>query len=409
MGNEQAVHKLSFDGSPLPGMTVDVQDRNTGTWKGVVVSRSDSEGGKGEGSNVDVRQLKAKERPASQEEDSNIEVLDAQAGFAAIAETTVMLQYVTISATPRIPFSCAEEEASFAWVAQRARVLYHEHRANETADRDAHSTVVQFTPIPTDAELNDLLLKHDSYLLGFLQVATKCKGATAAWSELNLEAVAHQVCASLEYRIDRGVLKMHEWPSLSLVRRRLPGGLFGKGTECGRPFYWMMANLTEWSNLDKDTIEKSELQIQEQLSEALTVSRQRDLLICVNLEGMGQTVMQYYPKFDTMASISEKYYPGRAHKTLCVNGNALVTTGYNMLVAPFLSTHTQSLVVMCEKGAQTLAALKSFLKEDEIPRCYGGSAPGSGPNDVLLESALFPEGLNESAQAFKERCLKKRG
>ena len=34
----------------------------------------------------------------------------------------------------------------------------------------------------------------------------------------------------------------------------------------------MMASLTEWSNLDTDTIEKTELQIQEELSEVLTTS-----------------------------------------------------------------------------------------------------------------------------------------
>ena len=59
-----------------------------------------------------------------------------------------------------------------------------------------------------------------------------------------------------------------------------------------------------------------------------------------------------------------------------------------------------------EKGAATLAGLREYIDDENIPRFYGGSAPGSGPDDVLLESELFPEGLNAAAQALKARWLR---
>lgn len=411
MGNEQSAN-LVFDGTPLPGMTVDftasvgdtvsgqgserdgqmggVKERGIliGPWVGSTSGGSGSfEDGVTESDSgyVAIRRL------------GEVDVAPSQRTDTANSENIIMAsaEGVSIASAPRRPFSCSQEEACFASVKVRAKEIYMEHRQmpGDTAEL-------------VDGKGLDKLMRHESYILGFLQVATKCKGPAADWANLDVEAVANQICSSLEYRIDRGIRRMKEWPPLRTVRQLLPGGFYGKGTQEGRPMYWMMASLTDWSNLDKITIERAELQVQELLSETLTDTGHRDALICVNLEGLGKTVVQHYGKFQTMATVSEKYYPGRAYKTLCVNGSALVTNGYNMLVRPFLSYHTQGLVIMCEKGQATLVALQRFMKNEEIPRCYGGGAEGTGSDDFLLESKLFPEGLNPMAEAFKMKCIK---
>ena len=203
MGNEQAVHTLTFDGTPLPGMTVDVgaagesgEVEGEGT-RGVFVGWAEGqEEVSRELRSVRIRTLGQRAPPSrSLEREKDVgadEREDAAAAAAAVRDdsmatvTTEKFERVSISGAPRLPFSCAEEEACFSWVAQRAKELFRKAEADSAAASDKGSGVV------SDTDLDGLLLKHDSYILGFLQVATKCRGAEAAWSELDVEAVASQ-------------------------------------------------------------------------------------------------------------------------------------------------------------------------------------------------------------------------
>jgi hypothetical protein len=406
MGNAQTVQTLTFDGTPLPGMTV-----NTPEGRRVFTAWDDAKCGVAR-----VRRLKPRERPplaaagagADADADAGADTdADTDAGSAAQADahTTVELSLVSISRYSRKPFFCAQEEACFFWVAKRARALYRRAEEEEEKEEEEEGGAEPAAKV-SEADLDDLLLKHDSYLLGFLQAATKYKGAAAMWSELDVEAVAHKVLASLKYRVARGVLQMRTWPPRRAVQHRLPGGLFGTGKQRGRPVLWIMTSVCDWANVDLDTAEKSELQLQERLSEELTASGHRNLISCVLLDGVCQTMLQYQAIFTLYGDISDKYYPGRVHKILLLNGNAFVTGTYNLAVKPFMDEDTQKLVRIFEKGAATLAGLRKYIEDENIPRLYGGSAPGSGPDDVLLESELFPEGVNAAAQALKARCLR---
>ena len=122
MGNEQAVHTLTFDGTPLPGMTVDVgaagesgEVEGEGT-RGVFVGWAEGqEEVSRELRSVRIRTLGQRAPPSrSLEREKDVgadEREDAAAAAAAVRDdsmatvTTEKFERVSISGAPRLPFS----------------------------------------------------------------------------------------------------------------------------------------------------------------------------------------------------------------------------------------------------------------------------------------------------------------
>ena len=100
MGNEQStVQHLTFDGTPLPGMTLDAGEvgRAAGIREGRAIFAAWGDGG-AESGTVRLRRLEPRERPLG------AEVGDGDAAQRD-GDVTVKLSVVSISKAPRAPYS----------------------------------------------------------------------------------------------------------------------------------------------------------------------------------------------------------------------------------------------------------------------------------------------------------------
>ena len=261
-----------------------------------------------------------------------------------IVETT--LDTVTMTTGPRTPYCCSQEEACAAWLWARLPLLIEERVAADTATERADPA--------EDGRTMKEMATTESVMLGFLTVETKSKKEKAEWSKLNLEMVAGKIVDSLFWRLNLHSHTLLAQPRDPVLGKQIPGGLYATGLN-GRPVLWTIPCFFAWSEVTGDEIESVELRNQEQMNVALDTldskgTKYRDMIVIVNLDGMGAWVVKYLSKFKRHATVSETHYPGRAWKTLCINSSSVISRGYSTFVRPFLSTHTQNLVVMCAKG-----------------------------------------------------------
>jgi hypothetical protein len=394
MGNAQAnAPKLDFS-QPLLGNTVTVS--STGSSKGTSSSGI-------------IERYDTPEQQEVQDDEDQVPVDPCQVGIRVqitsgdtagkFLETT--LDTVSLAATPRSPYCCTQEEACAGWLWQRIPTLI-----DERVDADGF----EGNKVDSKRIMKEMLVT-ESVMLGFLTVETKSKKADAEWDKLNLETLASKFVDSLVWRLNLNSHKILEndiGPELGL---KIPGGLHAKGLN-GRPVLWTLPCFFSWSEVTGDEIERVELRNQERMNLNLNQigsdgKKYRDMIVIVNLDGMGAWVIKYLSKFKRHATVSETHYPGRAWKTLCINSGPVVARGYSTFVRPFLSTHTQNLVVMCAKGQETTDALRKYIAPEFVPRCFGGEAEGNGPEDIMLESILFRDGVNPTASKFRESILAK--
>jgi hypothetical protein len=399
MGNVQAGPTLDFS-HPLLGNTVTLNNTKTSE-TGTIVQYNDP--------NETTNTTKEDKDKSQQNFDpKQVTIAIQMAGADATTLHTTTLDQVTLAAKARTPYCCTQEEACAGWIWERLPSLI-----DERVDAD---TTTERTDPANDKRLMKEMAKTESVMLGFLTVETKSKKEHAAWDQLNLATVASNIVASLFWRLNLSSQTVLDTPRNPELGLKIPGGLFGTGLN-GRPVLWTLPCWFQWSDITGDEIESVELRNQEQMNLVLdsldaASKKYRDMIVIVNLDGMGAWVVKYLSKFKRHATVSETHYPGRAWKTLCINSSGVISRGYSTFVRPFLSTHTQNLVVMCAKGQETTDALRKYIAPEFIPRCFGGDAKGNGDDDILLESQLFQDGVNVTAAAFRDEFLeqqKKKG
>jgi hypothetical protein len=387
MGNKQAVGpKLDFS-HPLLGNTVEYQS-NVGT----IVKYNDP----------NEKQDEQEESKASNFVASQVGIsvqMSGTDGKKNLLETT--LDQVKMATSPRTPYCCSQEEACAGWLWERLPNLIDERVDADTSTERTNPT--------DDKRIMKKMSETESVMLGFLTVETKSKRENAEWDQLNLETVANKIVDSLFWRLNLNAHVLLETPRDPGLGLQIPGGLYATGLD-GRPVLWTLPCFFAWNDVTGDEIERVELRNQEQMNVSLDKldsqgKKYRDMIVIVNLDGMGAWVIKYLSKFKRHATVSETHYPGRAWKTLCINSSPVISRGYSTFVRPFLSTHTQNLVVMCSKGEETTKALRKYIAPEFIPRCFGGEAEGNGPNDVLLENHLYRDGVNETAATFRDDFL----
>jgi len=388
MGNAQAAGpKLDFS-KPYLGNTVTTKGAPPSS-TGIIIQ-------------YDGPEVKEGEEEVEVDEDSigiRVQVTSAD-GIDSVLETT--LSGVSLASTPREPYCCSEEEACAGWLWKRLPALIDERNDAKEDGEDTADT----------KRIMKEECKNESIMLGFLTVETQSKRANAAWDKLNLETVANKIVDSLFWRYGLNAHTILDAPQEKELGLKIPGALHGVGLE-GRPVLWTIPCWFQWTEIDGDEIERVELRNQEEMNVCLdriqeNGKKYRDMIVIVNLDGMGAWVVKYLGKFKRHATVSEEHYPGRAWKTLCINSSSVISRGYSTFVRPFLSTHTQNLVVMCAKGQETTDALRKYISPEFIPRCFGGEAPGNGHDDILLEEKLFPDGVNATAAKFRDDFLAKK-
>jgi len=385
MGNIPTGPKLDFS-HPLLGNTVSLNSDTAAT--GTIISYS--------GYDEEVKNDDDDEKETIKSSDVGLQIqMQGQ-----IHETT--LDNVSFAAKPRSPYTCFQEEACAAWLWKRIPILIHQRLNSEES------------AVEGDKEENEQVMNQmittESIMLGFLTVETKSQGEKSDWESLNLETMANKMCDTLEWRLNiKAHLVLNSKPDPT-ANKKVPGALHGFGLQ-GRPVLWTLPCWFEWAAISGDEIENIELRNQENVSKIInqlnenTTIVYRDAITIVNLDGMGLWVANYISKFTRHANVSEKRYPGRAWKSICINCSPNVSQGYNLFVKPCLSENTQNVVVMLAKGQATTDGLRKYIAPEFIPKVFGGEAKGNGEDDIMLEDVFFPDGMDETASKFKAKYL----